>query len=131
MNMEMEIMILDLKGVNEMEKINRDLKDRFENKFKSVIFYVERMVGVVYFLDRISVFFVFKLSLIVDGKIVKLVFVFLIWVLFYFVFGYSFKDKDVDVLVSCFVDNEELKYFFRFVEKYVLWVRNIYIVING
>lgn len=70
--MEMEIMILDLKGVNEMEKINRDLKDCFENKFKSVIFYVERMVGVVYFLDRISVFFVFKLSLIVDGKIVKL-----------------------------------------------------------
>lgn len=131
MNMEMEIMILDLKGVNEMEKINRDLKDCFENKFKSVIFYVERMVGVVYFLDRISVFFVFKLSLIVDGKIVKLVFVFLIWVLFYFVFGYSFKDNDVDVLVSRFVDNEELKYFFRFVEKYVLWVRNIYIVING
>lgn len=96
-----------------------------------MIFYVERMVGVVYFLDRISVFFVFKLSLIVDGKIVKLVFVFLIWVLFYFVFGYSFKDNDVDVLVSRFVDNEELKYFFRFVEIYVLWVRNIYIVING
>ncbi|XP_068729613.1 N-acetylglucosamine-1-phosphotransferase subunits alpha/beta-like [Montipora capricornis] len=130
-NMETEIMILDLKGANEMEKINRDLKDRFENKLKSVIFHAERMVGVAYFSDKTSASSALKLSLTVDGKTVKLAPAFLIWAPFHSVLGHSPKDNDADVSASRFADNEELKYSLRSVEKHAPWVRNIYIVTNG
>lgn len=67
-----------------------------------------------------------------NGKFLKLIFVLLIWGLFFVLYGVDIEDKeDVDIFVSCFVDNEELKYFFRLVEKYVFWVRKIFIVING
>lgn len=125
-------MIMNLKGVNEVEKVKKDLKDCFGSKLKNVVFYVDKFVIVVYFFDKELVFFVLKLSLIFNGKFLNIVLVFFIWVLFFVKQGIeNDKKEDVDIFVSRFVDNEELKYFFRLVEKYVFWVRNIFVVING
>lgn len=56
-------MILNLKGENEVEKVKRDLRDYFGDKFVNLIFYVDKFIGVVYFFDKIIIFFVLKLIL--------------------------------------------------------------------
>ena len=131
-NRETEIMILDLKGVNEVEKVKKDLKDRFGDKLLNVVFHAEKLIGVAYFSDKTSTSSALGLSLTVDGKSVKLAPALLIWAPFHSVLVTADDSKeDADISASRFADNEELKYSLRSVEKHAPWVRNIFIVTNG
>lgn len=131
LNLEKEVMILDLKGANEMEKVKKNLKERFKEKLTNVVFHAESLIGVAYFSDKASATAACSLSLRIDGKSVKLAPAFLIWAPFNSLFGADSKDDDADISASRFADNEELKYSLRSVEKHAPWVRNIFIVTNG
>lgn len=131
-NRETDVMILDLKGANEVEKVKKELKDRFGNKLINVVFHAEKLIGVAYFFDKESASSALNLGLKVDGKTVKLAPALLIWQPFnsFLLAAYDSKD-DADISASRFADNEELKYSLRSVEKHAPWVRNIFIVTNG
>ena len=131
-NRETEIMILDLKGANEVEKVKKDLKDRFGDKLINVVFHAEKLIGVAYFSDKTSASSALGLSLTVDGKSLKLAPALLIWAPFHSILITGDDSKeDADISASRFADNEELKYSLRSVEKHAPWVRNIFIVTNG
>lgn len=131
-NRETEIMILDLKGANEVEKVRKDLKDRFADKLVNLVFHAEKLIGVAYFSDKASASSALSLSLTVNGKSVKLTPALLIWAPFHSILTASDGSKeDADISASRFADNEELKYSLRSVEKHAPWVRNIFIVTNG
>ena len=125
-----EIMILNLKGANEVEKVKKDLKDRFGDKLVNVIFHADKLIGVAYFSDKTSASSALKLSFSVNGKSLKLTPALLIWASFFAVHGTEDKE-DADISASRFADNEELKYSLRSVEKHAPWVRKIFIVTNG
>ena len=127
-----EIMILDLKGNSEVEKVKKEFKERFEDKLLNVVFHAEKLIGVAYFSDRTSASSALKLKLTINGKAVKLAPALLIWAPFNSVLVASDDSKeDADISASRFADNEELKYSLRSVEKHAPWVRNIFIVTNG
>ena len=131
-NRETEIMILDLKGANEVEKVKKDLKDRFGDKLVNLVFHAEKLIGVAYFSDKTSASSALSLSLTVNGKSVKLTPALLIWAPFHSTVTTTGDSKeDADISASRFADNEELKYSLRSVEKHAPWVRNIFIVTNG
>ena len=131
-NRETEIMILDLKGANEVEKVKKDLKDRFADKLVNLAFHAEKLIGVAYFSDKTSASSALSLSLTVNGKSLKLTPALLIWAPFHSILTASDgSQEDADISASRFADNEELKYSLRSVEKHAPWVRNIFIVTNG
>lgn len=126
-----EVMILNLKGANEVEKVKKDLKDHFGDKLINVIFHADKLIGVAYFSDKASVSSALKLSLTVNGKSMKLTPALLIWASFFATHSTDNTKEDADISASRFADNEELKYSLRSVEKHAPWVRNIVIVTNG
>jgi len=129
---ETEIMIVDLKSGDELEKVKKDLKDRFGDKLINVVFHAEKFIGVAYFSDKTSASSALGLSLTVDGKSVKLAPALLIWAPFYSILITSDDSNDhAAISANRFADNEELKYSLRSVEKHAPWVRNIFIVTNG
>ena len=131
-NSDKEIMILNLKGENEVEKVKRDLRDHFGDKFVNLIFHADKLIGVAYFSDKTTTSSALKLTLQVNGKSLKLTPALLIWGSFSVSHGTDTEDKeDADISASRFADNEELKYSLRSVEKHAPWVRKIFIVTNG
>lgn len=127
-----EIMILDLKGNSEVEKVKKEFKERFGDKLLNVVFHAEKLIGVAYFSDTTSASSALKLKLTINGKAAKLAPALLIWAPFNSVLVASDDSKeDADISASRFADNEELKYSLRSVEKHAPWVRNIFIVTNG
>lgn len=126
-----EIMIMNLKGANEVEKVKKDLKDNFGDKLNNVIFHADKLIAVAYFSDKTSASSALKLTLNVNGKSLKLAPAQLIWASFFATHGTDDTKEDADISASRFADNEELKYSLRSVEKHAPWVRNIFIVTNG
>lgn len=127
-----EVMIMNLKGANEVEKVKKDLKDRFGSKLKNAVFHADKLVIVAYFSDKESASSALKLSLTFNGKSLNIAPAFFIWASFFAKQGTeNDKKEDADISASRFADNEELKYSLRSVEKHAPWVRNIFVVTNG
>ena len=129
---ETEVVVMNLKGANEVEKVKKELKDNFGSKLKNAIFHADKLIIVAYFSDKSSAASALKLSLTFNGKSLKVAPAFLIWASFFARQGTDDDRKeDADISASRFADNEELKYSLRSVEKHAPWVRNIFIVTNG
>jgi len=94
-----EIMITNLKAANEVEKVKKDLKDRFGSKLKNVIFHADKLVVVAYFSDKVSASSALKLSLTLNGKSLNLAPAFFIWASF-FVKQRTEDDKKEDADIS-------------------------------
>lgn len=126
-----EVMIMNLKGENEVEKVKKELKDHFGDKLDNLVFHADKLIGVAYFSDKTSASSSLQLSLNVNGKSLKLAPAMLIWASFFASHSTDDTKEDADISASRFADNEELKYSLRSVEKHAPWVRNIFIVTNG
>ena len=129
-----EVMILDIKTSGDLDKLRKDLGERFGEKLLlNVRYHIAAQLAVAYFSEKSAAVSAANTKLSLRGTSLKMMPAMYIWTPFSAMKGWSSKgdEEDAGMSASRFADNQELKYSLRSIEKHAPWVRKIFIVTNG